>query len=125
MPILDIQAKVVDDKIRYKFFKKAVTTPYVILSNSALPTKIKRASLVQEAIRRLLNTSRYEDWNTKAEILTEFSYALMISGYSEKWRMDTIKSAINGYNKKCSRANAGVSPLHRPRSFQAENRRRA
>ena len=47
----------------------------------------------------------------------------MISGYSEKWRLDTMKSAINGYNKKCAQADAGIRPLHRPRSFETEKRR--
>ena len=123
MPILDIQVKIKADKIVYKFFKKKVSTPFVILANSALPTKIKRASLVQEAVRRLLNTRRNTDWDIKAEILTEFSYSLMISGYSEKWRLDTMKSAINGYNKKCAQADAGIRPLHWPRSFETEKRR--
>ena len=71
MPILDLQVRVVSDIVEYKFYKKAVTTPYLILSRSALPTKIKWASLVQEGVRRLLNTRRQLDWDTiKADILT-------------------------------------------------------
>ena len=34
-----------------------------------------------------------------------------------------MKSAINGYNKKCAQADAGIRPLHRPRSFETEKRR--
>ena len=52
MSILDLQVKVFsDDIVEYKFYKKVVITPYLILSRSALPTKIKWASLVQEGVR--------------------------------------------------------------------------
>ena len=70
-------------------------TPYVVLSRSALPNKIKWASLVQEGVRRLLNTRRQLDWDTvKADILTEFSWALKISGYSAKFRLDVIQAPL-------------------------------
>ena len=97
MPHLDLQVRVSsDDVVEYKFYKKAVITPYLILSRSALPTKIKWASLVQEGVRRLLNTRRQLDWDTiKADILTEFScLGLKISSYSEKFRLDVIQAAI-------------------------------
>ena len=126
MPILDLQVRVVNDIVEYKFYKKAVTTPYLILSRSALPTKIKWASLVQEGVRRLLNTRRQLDWDTiKADILTEFSWALKISGYSEKFRLDVIQDAIVTYERRCARADAGLAPLHRPRGWQSEERRQA
>ena len=69
MPILDLQVRMENDHIEYKFYKKKVTTPYVIRAESAMPTKIKRASLVQEGIRRLLNTQRGMDWKVKRGIL--------------------------------------------------------
>ena len=114
MPILDLQVRVSSDDVEYKFYKKAIITPYLILSRSALPTKIKWASLVQEGVRRLLNTRRQLDWDTiKADILTEFSWALKISGYSEKFRLDVIQAAIVTYERRCARADAGLAPLHR------------
>ena len=95
MPILDLECRVADDIVEYKFYKKPVTTPYLILSRSALPTKIKWASLVQEGVRRLVNTRRQLDWDTiKVDILSEFSWAMKISGYSEKFRLDVITAAI-------------------------------
>ena len=101
MPILDLQVRVSsDDIVEYKFYKKVVTTSYLILSRSALPNKIKWASLVQEGVRRLLNTRRQLDWDTiKADILTEFSWALKISGYTEKFRLDVIQAAIVSYER--------------------------
>ena len=100
MPILDLQVRVSSDVVEYKFYKKVVTTLYLILSRSALPTKIKWASLVHEGVRRLLNTRRQLDWDTiKADILTEFSWALKISGYTEKFRLDVIQAAIVSYER--------------------------
>ena len=42
MPILDIQVKVENNKIIYKFFKKPVSSPLLMLERSAMPTRIKR-----------------------------------------------------------------------------------
>ena len=49
-----------------------MSSPFVILANSAMPIKIKRNSLVQEAIRCLRNTKRSLGWDVKARILSEF-----------------------------------------------------
>ena len=48
----------------------------------------------------------------------------MLSGYSEKFRLDTIQSAVRGYENQCAAADAGIKPLHRPREFQSEERRK-
>ena len=53
MPLLDIQVRVVNNQVEYKFYSKPMSNPYVILANSALPEQMKRNSLVQEAICRL------------------------------------------------------------------------
>ena len=93
-----------------------------ILSKSAISDKIKRNTLVQEAIRRLRNTSRDLPWELKAKILSEFSNKMMISGYSEQFRLEVIQSAVRGFEKQCDKADKGITPLHRPREFQAEER---
>ena len=122
MPLLDIQVRVVDNQVDYKFYSKPMSNPYVILANSALPEQMKRNSLVQEAIRRLRNTKRDTEWETKAAILSEFVYKMKISGYSEKFRLEIIQAAVRGYEKQCLDADNGVKPLHRPRNFSAEQR---
>ena len=84
MPILDLQIKVEDGEIIYKFYKKSVSNKLTMVERSAMPMQIKRNSLVQEGIRRLRNT--------KKEIFSEYSFSLMLSGYSEKLRLETIKA---------------------------------
>ena len=82
MPILDIQVKTENDKISYKFYKKEVSNSRVILSNSAMPMKVKRITCVQEVIRRLRNPQRNMDWSVKRDIMSEFSWSLHLTGYS-------------------------------------------
>ena len=88
MPILDLQIKVEDGEIIYKFYKKSVSNKLTMVERSAMPMQIKRNSLVQEGIRRLRNT--------KKEIFSEYSFSLMLSGYSKEFRLNTIKAAAKG-----------------------------
>ena len=47
---------------------------------------------------------------------------MMISGYSERVRQETIQSVILGYNRQCERADEGITPLHRSRDYKREER---
>ena len=124
MPLLDLQVQIQDNQIFYKFYKKPVSNPKLMLEKSAMPMKVKRSSLVQEGIRRLRNTKRELLWDVKSEILSEFSHKLKLSGYSAKFRQEVIQSAVRGYRQQCERADKGGTPLHRPRSYQREERRK-
>ena len=124
MPILDLQIKTENNQIIYKFYKKEVSNNLVILNRSAMPKKVKRITCMQEVIRRLRNTKRELNWAIKREILTEFSWLLYKSGYSERFRLEVISSGITAYELQCARADAGVVPLHRDRHWDWEGRRR-
>ena len=123
MPLLDLQVQIQDNQIMYKFYKKPVANPRLMLEKSAMPKNVKRSSLVQEGIRRLRNTKRELPWDVKSEILSDFSHKLKLSGYSEKFRLEVIQAAVRGYRRQCERADKGGTPLHRPRSYQRETRR--
>ena len=125
MPILDTQVKIENNKCIFKFYKKKVANPLLMLESSAMPNKIKRNALVQEGIRRLRNTSRELPWQLKADILSEFSHKMMMSGYNAKFRLEIIQSAVRGYDRQCDAADRGIRPLYRPRDFQAEERRKS
>ena len=45
MPLLDIQVKVVDNKLIHTFYKKPVSNPLLITKNSAMPFRTKKARL--------------------------------------------------------------------------------
>ena len=57
MPILNIQVKVENNKIVYKWFRKEMSNYLLLLANSAMPERTKRECLVQYAMTILLNTS--------------------------------------------------------------------
>ena len=47
-----------------------------------------------------------------------------MAGYAELYRKRTLEKALKKYDKMVSREEEGVSPIHRPRSFQKEERRK-
>ena len=122
MPLLDLQVCVREKKVLYKFFKKSMSNPLVMMERSAMPTKIKRNALVQEVIRRLRNTSRRLPWSEKSRILSEFSFAMKLSGWSEKFRLETIKSGVIGYERQCQVADRRGTALHRPQGYLVQAR---
>ena len=111
MPILDLKAKMDSGKIIYVFYKKPLSNDRVILANSAMPHNVKMATMVNEAIRRLRNTSRSLPWKTKADILTRFSNDLRISGYNQQFREKVISRA----RSQASRDNARPRTMAGPR----------
>ena len=50
--------------------------------------------------------------------------SMKMSGWSEKFRLETIQSGVWGFEKQCRVSDAGGRPLYRPRSYEAEERRR-
>ena len=49
---------------------------------------------------------------------------MMLSGYSERVRLEIFEAALTGYERQCDRADKGITPLHRPRDYKREERRR-
>ena len=58
LPILDLKVWVdIQGEIFYEFYMKEMVRRSLMLARSAMPAKVKRASLTQEALRILRNTS--------------------------------------------------------------------
>ena len=114
MPILDIQVKVENNKIIYKFYKKPVSSPLLMLERSAMPTRIKRNNLAEEGLWRLRNTKRDLAWEIKADILSEFSFSMMLSSYSEKVRCEIIQSVLTGTSASVTGQTEGSLPSTDP-----------
>ena len=121
-----IQTRVEDGQVIYLFYKKDVANPLLLRASSAMPLKMKRTALIQEALRGLLRTKRELPWKTKANILSEFSHKMLCSGYWEQFRLEVIQEAIRLYDQKCLKADQGIGiePLHRLRSYKREERRK-
>ena len=124
MALLDIQVRVVDNQVEYLFYSKPMVNPIKMRRDSAMPLKIQRESLVNMALTRLRNTKRELHAEHMPGILSKFSNEMKLSGHDAKFRLEVIQSAVRGYERQCDRADRGITPLHRPRSFEREKRRR-
>ena len=124
VPILDLKVCVVDNKISWQYYRKKVSNFLVLMERSAMSDRQKRVSLTQEVIRILRNTKKELPDSVKNDLLSEFSLRMMMSGYSEKFRMEVISSGVAGYEKQLARAEAGTCPLYRPKGYMKEERRK-
>ena len=68
--------------IRYKFFKKEVSTKLAILKTSALSDQIKSSTMVQETMRRMKHTDVMTSQDERNCILEEYIETLRIFNLS-------------------------------------------
>ena len=76
------------------------------------------------ALTRLSNTRRTLPWKVSADILTDFSLRMKWSGYSATFRGEVIHAAVSGFERILDKVDKGERPLHRPRTWNAEVRRK-
>ena len=124
MPALDIQLWMEGGKVRHQHFRKAMSNNLVMMECSAQPIKTKRTTLTQEGIRILKNTSLELPWEVAASHLSNLSNRMKASGYSEVFRLQIIKSAVDGFNKMVEVERKGGRPLNRPRSWEEDCRQK-
>ena len=123
LPILDLKTRIVNNKIEYRFFKKSMSSRVTIMASSALAPNVKRATMTNEVLRRLRNTWRGLPWSVFADTISEFSNDMKNMGYGEIFRAKVIQAALTGYKRQCELADTGARPLHRPREYDAVNKR--
>ena len=93
-----------------------------IQDDSAMPENIKRATLVQGGITRLLNTSVELGKSKQIEVLDKYMKKLQTSGYTQKVRLEILKSILKGWENIVKNDQSGKRPLHRSRDFNQEAR---
>ena len=97
LPVLDLTTNInikERNRIDYEFFEKPTKNPKLILANSALNASTKR-------------TAREQLGNTKMELgdevrnyhLNNFMLKMKNSGYSKKWRVQILDSALKAFDK--------------------------
>ena len=70
LPTLDLEIWVRDDnKILYQYFEKTMVPNMVLHRRSAMPEGTRRATLNQEMIRRMVNTSEMMNMDKRLEII--------------------------------------------------------
>ena len=123
IPVLDMQVGINQvGQITRKFYSKPMNTPYTILARSAHSWQTKRATLTQEGVRRMLNTSTNTPQSERNQILTDWDLKMNLSGYNKSFRGNVISSAILIYNQKLLLAQQGGQPVHRPSGWNASER---
>jgi hypothetical protein len=125
MPILDMQmAMDSNNRVVYKFYKKPMANKYTMMARSALSDKVKRSTMTNEALRRLLCCSSNLDESSRKEVMEDFAKMLRRSGYSERFRHEVISDAVRGYEKLLKEEEEGGRPVDRPRHYEEASRRR-
>ena len=65
LAILDMQMGMVGNKVQYKFYRKPMANQY---TNSAVSDRVKRSTMTNEALRRLLSCSTNLEEHKKVEV---------------------------------------------------------
>ena len=114
MPQLDIQSRVNSEGyVEHKFYKKKIVSKYCIPERSSHSDKMKKATNIQEGVRRLRNCSSNVDWKTRSDILSEWSATLKRSGYDSHYRRSVIMSSIKIFEDIVEKDRKGERPMYR------------
>ena len=125
MPILDMKMQMAaNNKIVYKFYKKPMTNKHTMMANSAVSDRVKRSTMTNDAVRRLLCCSENLDEQTRIGIMEDYARTLKRSGYSERFRHEVISDAMRCHQKMLKTEAEGGRPVDRPRDYQPQERRR-
>ena len=124
LAILDMEMGMLENKVQYKFYRKPMANKYTMMANSAVSDRVKRSTMTNEALRRLLSCSANLEECKKVEVMEDYARLLRRSGYSERFRHEVISDAIKGHQKLRQEVSDGKRPLNRPRGFQEDERRR-
>ena len=77
LPTLDLEIWVRDDnKVLFKYYKKPMVPNMVLHRRSAMPEGTRRATLNQELIRRMVNTSEMVGMKKRLEIVDRYAQKL-------------------------------------------------
>ena len=125
MPILDMKMTInEEEEVKYMFHRKPQSNRFTMMARSALPHKVKRSTLSNEALRRLLCCSPNLEEHKKTEVMEEYARMLKRSGYPERFRHEIISDAVQGFKNMQKREIEGGQPVDRPRNYDEEGRRR-
>ena len=125
LAVLDLNInlnKIEDNRIDYEYYEKPTKNCKVLLANSAINSQAKRTILTQECLRVIRNTKIELGENTRNKHLTNFMLKMKNSGYSKKYRIEILDSALKAFKKMVDEDSNGVKPLFRNRNWNKENR---
>ena len=106
IPTLDSEWKLTKTgQILYRFYEKPMASPFCMMQDAAISEESKKATLSQEVIRRLENTSESEPDSVRVQIINKFITKMETSGYKEEKMSEIVKCGIKGYERKLEESN--------------------
>ena len=130
LPTLDLVLWV-DERNRtiYSFYEKPMVSPMVLHKRSAMPEGIRRATLNQELIRRMVNTSELVKMEKRIEVVDTYVQKMINSEYSVEEAREVAIGGLKGYERLLSlskdKENIRWKPLHMAGNWNGRNRRMA
>ena len=126
LPTLDTQLWTEDqNKIWYSYYEKPTSAKLVVAKKSAMSENGKVASLSQDLVRRLKNTSLGLSQEQKNEIINQYSRKLVTSGYQKEQVRRIITAGLKGFERLLERQVKGSQDIHRPAAKGAAARNKA
>ena len=128
LPVLDLKVNVNKDekqRINFQFYEKPTKHSQVILSNSALSMDKKRTILTQECLRIIRNTKIELGEETRNQHFSNFMMKLKRSGYTQKFKIEVLNSALKAFEKMVEEDKNGQKPLFRDRLWNFKERMKA
>ena len=131
LPILDIETWCSESPqgtvTNYSFYMKPMANPVTIPSSSAISNAVKFNTYREETKRVLRNTSQHLPWSHKANLLTDLSCRMKLSGYNGGFRSKVIAEGLRGHMKKVVKSFQDGSSFNRSgeeiRSLKSARRR--
>ena len=89
-----------EGKIRYSFYEKPEAKKTCVLKNSAMADNAKKAIMVSEVRRRLMNMDEEVEKEEKCKVLDIFGEKITRSGYKKEEIIRVIMDGIKGHERK-------------------------
>ena len=119
LPVLDLELylyiKEGRPQIGHRHYSKPMANTMAISMRSAMPMSMKRAILVQEGLRRSLNTSPEFFEMEKKDLMINFNIMMCQAEYTENFRLSVTDKVLRSYYEKRKRDRDGEKPLYRNR----------
>ena len=130
LPTLDLIIWVSSgNKVMFSFYEKEMVSPMVLHKRSAMPEGVRRATLNQELVRRMCNTSELVDIKERVKVVDKYAQKLINSEYDLEEARSIIIGGLKGYERLLSLSkdttNPKWRPLHMAGSWNSRNRRMA
>ena len=129
IPTLDVMIWVEESSnlILFSFYEKPMVAKTVLMRRSAMPENTRMATLNQETIRRMINTSELVCMTTRLQVIDNYAQKLINSEYDLAVTRRILVGGLKGYERMLSgsrnKDSPSWKPLHLPTSYRAKERR--